>query len=83
LGLRCATDFIEFGNRFAEAGFERGNGDAELFQERLGETLGLLEEREQEMLGRDLGIVVLRGRLEGGVQGLAELDGKFFGSHGR
>ena len=83
LGLGCATDFSEFGYRIAKAGFERGNGDAELFQERLGETIGLLEEREQEMLGRDLGIVVLRGRLEGGVQGLAELDGKFFGSHGR
>ena len=83
LGLGCATDFSEFGYRIAEAGFERGNGDAEFFQERLGETIGLLEEREQEMLRCDLGVVVFRGRLEGGIQGLAELDGKFFGSHGR
>ena len=82
LGLGCATDFSEFGYRIAEAGFERGNGDAEFFQERLGEAIGLLEEREQEMLGCDLGVVVFRGRLEGRIHGLAELDGKFFGSHG-
>ena len=82
LRLGAAANFGEFGNGFAEASFKRGNRDAEFFEKRLGESVGLLDQREQEMLGSDFGVFVLGGRLESGVEGLTELDGEFFRSHG-
>ena len=81
LRLRTATHMGQRGDGILQAPFEGWHRDAELFAERAGETVRLGDESGKQVLAGDLGILVFRGRLHGGIQGLAKFDGEFFRTH--
>jgi hypothetical protein len=54
---------------------------AQLPQQRTGHALLLLEEREQQVLGRDLLMVALISEIPRRAQRLLRLDGQLFESH--
>ena len=81
LRLRSAANAGQRGDGIFQSPFEGRNGDAEFFAEGTGETIRLRQEGGNQVLAGDLGILVFRGRLHGGIQGLAEFDGEFFRTH--
>ena len=62
-----------------QIGFQRGGAGSEFLQQRDRQPIGMLQEREEEMLVRDLRLVVPGGQVEGGVERLLHFLGEFIG----
>ena len=60
---------------------ERFYRNPHFFQQRLGDTFRLIEEREKEMFIRDFLLIQLRRCVLRGLKGLLHFLGKFFDPH--
>ena len=70
-------------DRALEVGRDRGRVGADLREHRADEPALGPQEREQQVLGRGLGVATLVGELQGGLDGLLGLGREAVGLHGR
>ena len=81
LRLRSAANLGQRGNGILQTPVKSRNGNAEFFTKWAGEAVGLRQQGSEQVFARDLGLLIFRGGLHGGIEGLAKFDRKFFRSH--